>query len=72
MERKHIPLEKITILEDAIGWLSDYKTPNEAKVARNKFELDVENTLLLDEIGRLNLRREKLIKKLLENSKAKK
>lgn len=71
MERKHIPLEKISILEESIGWLSDYKTPNEAKVARNKFELDVDNTRILDEIGRLNLKRERLINELLENSKAK-
>ena len=74
MEEQFIPLEKITTVEEAINWLSDYETDNLVKhnVARNKFEKDVENTKLLIEIGQLNAKRKILIAKLLENSEKEK
>jgi|688.fasta_scaffold196797_6 hypothetical protein len=67
---KHIPLEKIHILQDAIGWLDNYKHSKEEshKVARNKFEKDGVNTDLLLELGKINSRREKIIEQLYNNS----
>jgi hypothetical protein len=70
MEEKFIPLEKLHILQDSFGWLNDYqprKNENH-RITNNKFEKDEENTKLLLELGKINIKRNKLINELYSNS----
>jgi hypothetical protein len=67
-ERKFITPERIKGLQESIMWLDDYKTPEDEHhfVGLNKnTELSIP-TQYLNELGRINKRREELIKLLLK------
>lgn len=70
MEEKFIPLEKLHILQDGFGWLDEYqprKNENH-RITNNKFEKDEENIKLLLELGKINIKKSKLIAELYSNS----
>lgn len=72
MKTKFLPLKKIRLLEEAIGWLSSYKNnlPDEEThvVGESLEEVDLKSTLLLRELGELNIRRQQIIDQLMRNS----
>lgn len=72
METKFLPIEKIRLLEEVIGWLSEYKNdlPDEEThvVGESLEEVDFELTVLLRELGELNIRRQQIIDQLMRNS----
>lgn len=70
MVKQYISKQKIKVLEDSIGFLSNYKTPDSQVshiVGENLNDIDLENTILLNRLGQINLERENLIKELLKD-----
>lgn len=66
--KKHLTLDKIQQLENSIGFLSNYKTPDneEHHIGFNINCVDVKETNLLIELGRINKRREQIISELMK------
>ena len=66
MRPKFISKERASKLEEAIGWLSNYKTPiNEINFIGNSLEdIDKELSKDLKELGDINIRRGELISKI--------
>ena len=72
MKTKFISLERLQSLEKSIGFVSDYKHSPKLKGVRHVVgssvkpeDRDSEATMLLRELGQLNLRREEIIKQLM-------
>lgn len=65
-ERKFITLERLQSLQESINYLDNYKIDYniDVHVGPNINTIDVEETNLLSELGRINVRREKIINKL--------
>ena len=71
MRTEFISKRKIKLLEESIGFLSNYMPPHDVKVfhtvGENLEDIDLENTVLLNRLGQVNLERESLIAKLLSD-----
>lgn len=66
MKIKYLPLKKAKALEESIGWLSNYTTPEDEEhmIGESLEQKDEISTTLLHELGRINLKRQELIKLL--------
>ena len=67
MNKKYIPIERLRRLHESINFLDNYK-PTEGEIhhiGNNINDIDVKNTKLLQELGELNIRKEKIINSLL-------
>lgn len=66
--KKFITIEKIKILEEGFGWLSNYKTPKEEihHIGPNINTEYIYETKLLKELGEINVRKEQIINELLK------
>ncbi len=67
MKKAFLPIEKVKQLQDSIGFLNDYKeTPDEIDhIGPNINTEDVKQTELLRELGKINARRDEIIKALI-------
>ena len=70
-ERKYLTKEQIITLQESVGFLDNYITPdNEVHhVGPNVNTEDMKETLLLRELGEINLRRIQIIKQLCQKEK---
>ena len=66
LDKKFIPLKRLQALQNSINYLYNYKIDYnvDVHVGPNINTIDVEATNLLLELGRINIRREKIINKL--------
>jgi hypothetical protein len=71
MKKAFLSLEKIKNLQNVIGFLDNYKTPSNEMhhIGPNINTENVEETKLLRELGKINVRREQIIKKLMNKVK---
>jgi len=66
--KKHITLDRLRELQKVICWVDNYLPPDDNEihhVGKDLETIDEENTKLLIELGQLNLRRNKIIGKLM-------
>ena len=71
MKKSYLTLERVKQLQESIGFLNDYKTPSDEihHVGPNINTMNVEETKLLRELGEINIRREQIIKHLMNKIK---
>ena len=65
-DKKFIPLKRLQALQNSINYLNSYKIDYnvDIHIGPNINTIDVEETNLLSELGRINTRREQIINKL--------
>lgn len=66
-QKFYLPLERLQKLQESVGFLDSYKTnPNEIHhIGPNINTENMTETNLLRELGKLNVRREEIIKQLM-------
>lgn len=69
MKKAYLTLERLKILQEGFAYLDNYKTPSDEihHIGSNINTENVEETKLLRELGEINIRREQIIKHLMNN-----
>lgn len=67
MKKAYLTLERVKKLQESIGYLYNYKTPSDEihHIGCNINCEDMEETRLLRELGKINIRREQIIAHLM-------
>lgn len=68
MTEKYLSVQKIRELQKNQGWLFDYEeSPETTEYVGEQGELDIQKTLFLNELAKINRRRKRLIELLMKN-----